>query len=77
MNNNKSEYEIVARKQLENQGLINPKHMQTLSVFETRRDKALRHILEKEREIEEKKRMIEKQDFDRELQIARKALAEK
>lgn len=52
--NSTNDYESYAKRKLELQGLINPKHMRTLSVFEERRDKALRHILEKERKIEEK-----------------------
>jgi hypothetical protein len=77
MNKNKSEYELTAIRKLENQGLLNPKHMQMLSVFETRRDKALRHILEKEREIEERKQALEEKDLDYEVKIGQKALTDK
>ena len=77
MKTNKSKYELNARKKLERQGLINPKHMQTLSVFENRRDKALRHILEKERKIEEKKQKLEEKDLEYERRMAEKALHEK
>ena len=68
---------LTAIQTLEKQGLINPKHMQTLSVFENRRDKALRHILEKERDIEERKKALEKKDLDYQLKMAQKAEAEK
>jgi len=77
MKTNKSDYDLIAKKRLEIQGLINPKHMQTLAVFETRRDKAFRHILEKERMIEERKQLLEQKDIEYEAKIAQKAQAEK
>lgn len=74
MKTNKSEYELTAIRKLETQGLLNPKHMQTLSVFENRRDKALRHILKKERKIEERKQALEERDLNYQLKMTQKAV---
>ncbi|CAI2364648.1 unnamed protein product [Moneuplotes crassus] len=51
--------------------------MQSLALFESRRDKALRHILQKEAEIEQKKRQIEEKELEENLILAQKALEEK